>query len=79
MGYHPYRRKTICVCMGDSPFASVQVIIQSLKLVDYFPVQTRKPYNNLLIAQTSICTLCIVSHLKLNIGISMKVAISTVQ
>ena len=28
-------------------FACVQAIIHSLKLVDYPPVQTHKPYNNL--------------------------------
>ena len=37
--------------MGDllSGFASVQIIMHSLKIMDYFPVQTHKPYNNLAI------------------------------
>ena len=41
------------------------------ELVDHLPVQTHKPYNNLLIAPACICLSSIARYLTLNIGISI--------
>ena len=48
--------------------ASVRVLIQSLKLVDYFPVQTHKPLNNLHF-QPTIVYLIVIVHTYLHCNI----------
>ena len=43
--------------------ASVQAIIHSLKLVDYLPVHTHKPYNNLHLKLQGLVNLPLQKHI----------------